>query len=397
MLWAHLVEMPPPVTAARPDLPPQVNDVVARAMAKAPEERYDSCHDLLRDLEDALSVEQSPADFDRTPSRQGARHTQPADEGRSRSGLAPLRRETTSSRSERDVEADETRGWVSHPSLPPGAMGPLPWQNATSSGGAAPLSGAPSGTQSSGTQSQDDGFGAEADVTEEDQEGAWGAEETDSDSSRQPRSRRRLWLSLTAAAVVVVLAVAAGAWYLQRRGAEPFRTYTSADTVVPYSLSFPESWTVERGVASDVVLSPRPDAVGATFFLQTSQDAWGGMRNLLRTSPTEAVGTYVYAGTSGAEPTTQGLRDAITALMPNSTLSFGPTHGQTPIGGAPAHEFEGTLADPAEPKTTLHAMFDLVLPPEGGSVLIAYFAPPEEFESQRPVFMKIRDGIRFTG
>ena len=45
LLWAHLVEAPPPVSGVRPDLPPAVDDVVARAMAKAPEDRYASCHD----------------------------------------------------------------------------------------------------------------------------------------------------------------------------------------------------------------------------------------------------------------------------------------------------------------------------------------------------------------
>ena len=51
LLWAHLVEPPPPVTATRPELPAAVNAVVARAMAKDPEDRYESCEELLQELE----------------------------------------------------------------------------------------------------------------------------------------------------------------------------------------------------------------------------------------------------------------------------------------------------------------------------------------------------------
>jgi serine/threonine-protein kinase len=50
LMWAHLSDPPPPVTARRPDLPPAANAVLARALAKAPGDRYASC----RDFSDAL-------------------------------------------------------------------------------------------------------------------------------------------------------------------------------------------------------------------------------------------------------------------------------------------------------------------------------------------------------
>jgi predicted Ser/Thr protein kinase len=47
-MYAHLHEPPPSVTEAGPDLPPQVDEVVARGMAKRPDERYPSAGDLGR-------------------------------------------------------------------------------------------------------------------------------------------------------------------------------------------------------------------------------------------------------------------------------------------------------------------------------------------------------------
>lgn len=43
LLWAHQYDQPPPLTEGRPDLPPDVNGVLATALSKSPDDRYDSC------------------------------------------------------------------------------------------------------------------------------------------------------------------------------------------------------------------------------------------------------------------------------------------------------------------------------------------------------------------
>jgi serine/threonine protein kinase len=57
VLYAHLSVPPPRVTAARPDLPAAVDQVLAQGLAKAPEARYDSCGDFADALREALGVE----------------------------------------------------------------------------------------------------------------------------------------------------------------------------------------------------------------------------------------------------------------------------------------------------------------------------------------------------
>lgn len=43
LLWAHQYDQPPPLTDTRPDLPVHVDTVFAKALAKSPDDRYDSC------------------------------------------------------------------------------------------------------------------------------------------------------------------------------------------------------------------------------------------------------------------------------------------------------------------------------------------------------------------
>ncbi|NUT40717.1 MAG: serine/threonine protein kinase [Thermoactinospora sp.] len=55
LLWAHLAESPAPLSQLRPELPPAVDAVMMRALAKAPEQRYSSCSAFVTALRDAIS------------------------------------------------------------------------------------------------------------------------------------------------------------------------------------------------------------------------------------------------------------------------------------------------------------------------------------------------------
>ena len=56
VLYAHVSEPPPSLVARRPDLPSAADRVLARAMAKAPENRYGCCRDFADALREALGL-----------------------------------------------------------------------------------------------------------------------------------------------------------------------------------------------------------------------------------------------------------------------------------------------------------------------------------------------------
>jgi hypothetical protein len=56
LLWAQLEAPPPPLTERRPDLPPAVDVVLAKALAKSPEDRYLTCMEFAFALREACAA-----------------------------------------------------------------------------------------------------------------------------------------------------------------------------------------------------------------------------------------------------------------------------------------------------------------------------------------------------
>ena len=59
IMWAHVHEQPAPPSTLRPDLPPALDDVIARALAKDPGDRYASCREFMADARYAIAPSRS--------------------------------------------------------------------------------------------------------------------------------------------------------------------------------------------------------------------------------------------------------------------------------------------------------------------------------------------------
>src|SRR5262249_30749234 len=56
IIWAHVQEPPTSPTVLRPELPPQVDQVFGRVLAKRPDERYGSCREFIEAARLALGI-----------------------------------------------------------------------------------------------------------------------------------------------------------------------------------------------------------------------------------------------------------------------------------------------------------------------------------------------------
>ena len=61
VLWAHVHEEAPPVTSRRPELPKALDRVLARGLAKEPDDRYATCGELVAAVRAALATTTAPA------------------------------------------------------------------------------------------------------------------------------------------------------------------------------------------------------------------------------------------------------------------------------------------------------------------------------------------------
>ena len=183
--WAQLSEPPPPLTARRAGLPSEVDHVLARAMAKSPDDRYRRCGEFAAALRQALGL-------------------RPGERGREGEPPGPATQIAA-------VRAD----------LPSGPAGDAPWAGeAAPAGAAAPSAGAPSyeaglyagRTHDAGPTTETAGsvptIGAtRPGLTEAGGPPSW-PRAYQLDRARRPGRRSRGLLS--AAAVVVALGIAAG-------------------------------------------------------------------------------------------------------------------------------------------------------------------------------------------
>jgi serine/threonine protein kinase/DNA-binding beta-propeller fold protein YncE len=97
VMWAQISAIPPALTTRRPDLPAAVDDVMAKALAKVPMDRYATCPEFAVALRRACGLESSGTDpgraaiFPEPPPREATRIVPavPADPGTAPAGDAP--------------------------------------------------------------------------------------------------------------------------------------------------------------------------------------------------------------------------------------------------------------------------------------------------------------------
>jgi serine/threonine protein kinase len=416
-LWAHLVDTPPPVSAVRGDLSPAVDAVVARAMAKSPEDRYANCHAMVRELRGALEL---PA---------------PVRGGRSLGGI-----DVSPALGRANLEHDQqTRAPVEHPSFPPGSFPP-------GSGRAAARSAAhrayepeyPDADSADGatdsrsdadgaTDSRSDADGAtdrpdaddatdssldadDADGYEASEVGAGDSYELiDEDRDDGPRQfARRLrgrWSLVALILTLAAIAVAAVVILLPRNGgtAKLAQRYHSGPQFngisAPFNVDTPADWVdVDDPVDVDVTLSPGGQTMASLFSSAGANGSWNPVGTLLKSSPSRASGLWVHAQQNLPDRSSwQNLQAAVRKQLPASVYFDGGYQTRT-VAGMHADEMGGHFEDPATNGTTLNFLVDVVqyqTPVLTSSVWVLFFAAPDNFPKQRTLFDRVRNSISF--
>jgi serine/threonine protein kinase len=113
LMWAQLSEPPPTMTERRPDLPPAIDQVIGKALAKSPDDRYRTCMDFAAALHTACAAQ--PAEPQARPARRPATEL---------SYLPPVTPPVTPPVAPTSADPEATTGL---PAIRPDSAPPRPW------------------------------------------------------------------------------------------------------------------------------------------------------------------------------------------------------------------------------------------------------------------------------
>ncbi|MEW9548932.1 serine/threonine protein kinase [Nonomuraea sp. NPDC050783] len=295
LLWAHLAEQPVPLSHLRPELPPQVDAVMARALAKTPEQRYATCTEFVTALRDAISGPQAadPADL-----------------------LVP-------------------GNLVPRPGTSPHS-GPhaVPHSGPYSGPGAVPGSGPHSGPGAGPPSGPHPGSGGHT--------GPFAPAPPTRPSAGVKRPGRVPIVAVTLVAAVAALALVAFIVFSHR--GDTWSRY-QASQAAPLTFEYPGDWTARTHRDLFTVASPHATEFEALFVAGPGAD-WSAISQIVADDPASAAGVYVQTSdTLDPSGDAEQMKGKMEALLPGSVDLEKPVQDQA--GNKPATRFDGSLFDQA--------------------------------------------------
>ncbi|KAB8192624.1 protein kinase [Nonomuraea phyllanthi] len=325
LLWAHLAEQPVPLSQLRPELPGEVDAVMMRALAKAPEQRYATCTEFVSALRDAISGQQA---------------------GQA-GGMPFVPRQSLHS--------------GPYP-VPDQGVPPMPSSGLPSGPSPVPSSG-PSSVPSSGPHPVPVS-GPHAAVPGPRGGGGFGA-------PTQPSAPRKRPGRVPIVATTLVAAVAALALVIMiivnHRGDTWIRY--KASSAAPLTFEYPGDWTARTHQDLFAVASPHATEFESLFVAGPGAD-WTAVAQIVGDDPDSASGVYVQVSdTLDAGGTSEQMQGKMAALLPGEVDVGKPVQDQA--GTSPATRFDGALHDPVT--GTRLGFVSYVIDREPKTMLVMYF------------------------
>ncbi|MEV0379620.1 protein kinase [Nonomuraea sp. NPDC050643] len=311
LLWAHLAEQPTPLSQIRPELPPQIDAVMMRALAKTPEQRYATCTEFVTALRDAIS------------------------------GPQP------------DLYGGPSSGPHPAPNLGVRSSGPHLVPRPTTS----PHSGPHQVPQLAGPHTQPPSAFAAAPT---------GPGQPPRASAQRARPGRIPIVAATLVAAVAALALVAFI-VMNHRDDTWARYKTSA--AAPLTFDHPGDWTVRTHQDLFAVVSPHATEFESLFVAGPGAD-WSAISQIVADDPEAASGVYVQVSdTLEAGGTSEQMKGKMEVLLPGQVDLGKPVQDQA--GNSPATRFDGALHDPAS--GTRLGFVSYVIERRPKTMLIMYF------------------------
>jgi serine/threonine protein kinase len=340
ILWAHLNDPPPAVTSYNEVLPRTVDEVVATAMAKAPEDRFGTCRELVTALRVALRSGDPPAISGPT----AVPEPEPPSLGPPDPAL--------------DDPALEDLA-LADPALAGREAVDAPVVDAASTDHApAPVDAAPPSP------------------------------------SPRPTIRDRLLAGrrLVVLITVVALVVAGTAGVLLLGGRDESATFAATDEV-PLSFTYPRQWRQRLHSGQFTVLSPH----NLNNFFSDLEDPWAGVEPWLADDRETVVGVYLPFRTrtldvDSPQNVETALRGMLSDVAGKRMLTF-LSHRPVQVDGRPAARVSGRMENPSDQDVSL-AFADYAIQVKPGVAAHLLLFGPDERALEAADFKRLVESVR---
>jgi serine/threonine protein kinase len=410
LLWAHLMEMPTPVSQIRSDVPATVDAVIEHAMAKGPEGRFASAGEFISALEAAVKGQPMPAPQEAAApqeatqivgrptgvSRVGQAHAPYTDAGQGSLGVQypPTQYSPTQNPSTNYTQNPNQYSPMSAPPYPrsgvpyPGSAPPFPGSAPPYPGSGVPYPGSAVPYPGSGVPYP--GSGVPYPMS-----GPPGSRPSQSGASSKKKKRglskaARRWViagiaTLLAAAVAGLVLVAVDPF---KEGVKPYQ----ASDILPASFSYPEGWRMADNGTS-IAFSPKADVAGQFFSRPGAGADWSDLSKQLSDDPESVVGLYTtFQQSDSLGDTEDSQRTALPNLLPDKFRDDAVTKPR--VDGRDALLHKGALSNPGGTDTI--RVWVLVVPNETGEkVVFTFFASEQAFGDAQARFTAIVESLTF--
>ncbi|MFC4532351.1 serine/threonine-protein kinase [Sphaerisporangium dianthi] len=342
LLYAHVSHDPPPLTPYRPDLPHSVNQVMNRALAKSPAERYVTCRQFVAALRDAISSDDQPTGVQQAGS---SRHGSPG------GGAVALPSYPQHADALETAEPTASVRSFATPQQAPAdhaSLGPV--TRPGSAGGARPAAPA------------------------------------------RRRRRLRMGALIGAGAVLVSVAVAAALLLSQTTAPVGAKRYPGS-TAVPMSFEYPGGWEARTHADEYAVVSPAAADFDTLFSVPIASD-WAAVNTLLSTHPERAMGLFAEVNdTITTSDPSESLKRSLSFVLPGPA-DFASALTTDTVAGKPAFRLTGVVNDPTQ-QGRLDLIVYIVGRGQGRPAgLLVFFCAPGRCD--QPVIDRILAGLTFT-
>ncbi|MFC4014885.1 serine/threonine protein kinase [Nonomuraea purpurea] len=369
LLWAHLAEEPTPLSQLRPELPAQVDEVMARGLAKSPDQRYETCAEFVTALRDAISGPQVDAVNGPYHGPQAAPYSGPQAAPISGSEATPGPEATPYA----GPQAAPTSGAHAAPYAGPQAA-------PTSGAHAGPKSGFPPGPHLVPRPSPSPHSGPQSVPRQASAQAGAGQRFTRSPSGRSagapaeptqpsaPKGRPGRVPIVAATLVAAVAALALVVMIIMSHRGDTWSRYRTS-SAAPLTFEYPGDWTIRTHQDLFAVASPHAEEFESLFVAGPGAD-WSAISAVVADDPDSASGVYVQVSdTLDAGGTSEQMKAKMEALLPGQVDVGKPVQDQA--GNSPATRFDGALHDPAT--GTRLGFVSYVIDRQPKTMLVMYF------------------------